>query len=170
MSRIKNSKDKALFSTSDLPASVILFLNEGFDEYDQDKMKKVGYTTPLFQIDSSVFLKKNTIHIALSDVERLPGKNKPYIWPLSHEMILDIYEEAVGDKKILLRNLMHIMNSTLECNRYFTYSATRNNNVTLSWIENLDGKQYPPSSYLQLLNKKFNIPIEEYYKKVEVKK
>jgi len=54
---------------------------------------------------------------------------------------------------------MHIMECTYICNRYFIYSALKNQDVQLSWIRDMGDKVLSPSPYIKLVCEAADVKI-----------
>lgn len=139
----------------DIARALDLYISGRYDEGELQS-KSVGLIYPLYFVDAACVKNKSKVHICMSDVECLPGRNKDYVWPLTGKKIQAIYEKSRNN---LLENLMQIMEDNILCNRYFTYSALKNKEVTLSWISTIGEKMLAPSPYIKLLTEKTGVRI-----------
>ncbi|SNU04619.1 hypothetical protein SAMN06297422_101161 [Lachnospiraceae bacterium] len=146
----------------DIATALNVYLSGRFDD-NELQPNKVGLVYPMFQIDSSVF-DNNKVHICLCDVDSMPGGNKRYIWPLTGRVINEclLNGQKEGRENKLIRNLIEIMESNAESNRYFMYCALKNKDVTLSWISEMRDKLLVPSPYIGLLKEAFNLEVKNY--------
>lgn len=132
---------------ADIAKALELFICGRYEE-GEIQTYKVGLVYPLFFVDAACVKNKSKVHLCMSDINTLPGGNKDYIWPLTEKKVKEIYEKT---KNPLVLNLMQIMNSTALCNRFFTYCALKNKEVTISWISTMGDKKLAPSPYIKLL-------------------
>lgn len=137
----------AVCHPADIARALDLFICGRYEE-GEIQSNRVGLVYPLYFIDAACVKNNSKVHICMSDVTSLPGRNKDYIWPLTKKSIIAIYNAT---KNSLLVNLMQIMNATTICNRYFTYCALKNREVTISWISTIGEKMLAPSPYIKLL-------------------
>ncbi|MCC8161608.1 MAG: hypothetical protein LIO86_00210 [Lachnospiraceae bacterium] len=137
----------ALCRPADTAAALELYLSGHYEE-GEVQTSKIGLVRPLYLVDAACVKSRGKVHLCLCDVESLPGGNKDYIWPLSRKKMEEIFAR-IGNP--LLQNLMQIMESTALCNRYFTYCALRNREVTLSFVSARGEKLLAPSPYIRLL-------------------
>lgn len=133
-------------SPADISSAINLFMSGKFDEYELQS-DRIGMVSPIYQIEAAS-LRHEKIHVCLCDVKNMPGANKNYIWPLTGKLIKECYSRTSNR---LIQNLIGIMESTCQCNRYFMYSALGHNNVQLSWLSNDNEKKLAPSPYIKLL-------------------
>ena len=131
----------------DVARALDLFICGRYEE-GEIQTNRVGLVYPLYFVDAACVKNNSKVHICMSDVNSLPGSDKDYIWPLTKKTIKAIY---AATNNPLLVNLMQIMESTTICNRYFTYCALKNKEVTLSWISTMGEKMLAPSPYIKLL-------------------
>lgn len=136
---------------ADIARALDIYMCGRFEE-GEIQTNKVGLVYPLYFVDAACIKNKSKVHICMSDVENLPGGNKDYIWPLTGRNIKEVLKNT---NNALIYNLIQIMESNTLCNRFFTYCALKNEDVTISWISNVGEKQLAPSPYIKLL---MNIP------------
>ena len=141
-----NSFDE-LCHPSDIARALDLFICGRYEE-GEIQTNRVGLVYPLYFVDAACVKNRSKVHLCMSDVDTLPGGNKDYIWPLTGNKVKEIYNRT---KKPLLLNLMQIMETTTLCNRYFTYCALKNKEVTVSWVSTQGEKMLAPSPYIKLL-------------------
>ncbi len=139
----------AMCHPSDIARALDLFICDRYEE-GEIQTNRVGLIYPLYFVDAACVKNKSRVHVCFSDVETLPGGNKDYIWPLTGRKIKETFSNT---NNTLLINLMQIMESNMLCNRFFTYCALKNKNVTLSWINTVGDKKLAPSPYIKLLLK-----------------
>lgn len=141
-----NSFD-AMCYPADIARALDLFICGRYEE-GEIQTNRIGLVYPLYFIDAACVKNKSKVHICFSDVESLPGGNKDYVWPLTGKKMKEIYAET---KNPLILNLIQIMEATTLCNRYFTYCALKNQEVTISWVSNIGEKMLAPSPYIKML-------------------
>lgn len=141
-----NSFD-ALCHPSDIARALELFISGRYEE-GEIQTNRVGFVYPLYFVDAACVKNKSKVHLCMSDVDTLPGGNKDYIWPLTGKKMKEVYA-SIKNEYIL--NLIQIMEATTLCNRYFTYCALKNKEVTISWISTMGEKMLAPSPYIKLL-------------------
>ena len=141
-----NSFD-ALCHPSDIARALELFISGRYEE-GEVQTNRVGLVYPLYFMDAACVKNKSKVHLCLSDVETLPGGNKDYIWPLTGKKMREVYTST---KNPYILNLTQIMEATTLCNRYFTYCALKNKEVTISWVSTMSEKQLAPSPYIKML-------------------
>ena len=132
---------------SDISRALELFIC-GRLEDGEIQTDKVGLVYPFYFIEAAKVKNNSKVHICLSDVSTLPGKDKDYIWPLTNKLIKRIYDRTGN---CYLENMMQIMSTTTILNRYFTYSALKNNDVVISWVSTMGEKKLAPSPYVKIL-------------------
>lgn len=142
---------------SDIASALALYLRGNFED-EERRANNVGMIYPMYQVDAASIKNSSKVHICLCDVNNMPGSKRDYIWPLSQRLIEEIQHKTHNG---LLLKLKHVMDSATICNRYFIYSALKNNNVELSWIDNMNDKSLAPSPYIKVLNAIGNIKIQK---------
>lgn len=141
-----NSFD-ALCHPSDIARALELFISGRYEE-GEIQTNRVGLVYPLYFVDAACVKNKSKVHLCMSDVDTLPGGDKDYIWPLTGKKMKEVYAST---KNEYILNLIQIMEATTLCNRYFTYCALKNKEVTISWISTMGEKMLAPSPYIKLL-------------------
>lgn len=132
---------------ADIARALDLFICGRYEE-GEIQTNRIGLVYPLYFIDAACVKNKSKVHICFSDVDSLPGGNKDYVWPLTGKKMKEVYEET---KNPLILNLIQVMEATTLCNRYFTYCALKNKEVTISWVSTIGEKMLAPSPYIKLL-------------------
>ena len=140
---------------SDISKALDYYITGRFDN-DELETTRVGLVYPLYFVDAACVKNNSKVHICMCDVERLPGSDKKYTFPLTSTTIERVYAKTGNT---LLLNMMEIMKATIMCNRYFIYCALKNNEVILSWISIVNDKKLAPSPYIKLLSNKLDIAI-----------
>ncbi len=143
----ESSSYAAECAPSDIARALDLFICGRFDD-DEIQVNRVGFVRPIFFVEAEAVKNRSKAHVCMCDVNNMPGGNKEYIWPLTRKTIANCYEST---KNPLIRNLMQIMESTIEYNRYFMYAALKNKEVCLSWISEMSEKLLAPSPYIKLI-------------------
>lgn len=137
----------AVCRPSDIASAVEFFINGNYDEGELQS-NRVGLVYPLYFVEAACVKNKSRVHLCMSDAESLPGRGKDYIWPLTGKIVKELYA-STGNA--LLLNLVQVMEAEPLCNRYFTYCALKNREVTVSWISAMGEKLLAPSPYIKLL-------------------
>lgn len=143
--KIKNSKVKCF--PSDIAMALSLLL-EGAYEEEEMRTRSVGMVYPMYQVDAACIKNNSKVHVCMCDITEMPGGTKDYVWPLTGKVIKDAYTKT---NNTYLSLIIQIMEVAPICNRYFLYSALKNKDVELSWIDNMSGKLLASSPYIQLL-------------------
>ena len=142
---------------SDISSALNLYMSGKFNE-GEIQSNKVGMVSPIYHVDAACIKQNGKVHICLCDINNMPGGNKQYVWPLTSRHIKDCYKRT-GNK--LLINMMHIMECTHICNRYFMYAALKNKDVQVSWIRDMGDKMLSPSPYIKLVCEAADIKITQ---------
>lgn len=137
----------AMCAPSDIARALNLFICGRFED-GEIQTTRIGLVYPIYFIDAACVKNKSKVHVCMCDVNAMPGGNKEYVWPLTSDTIHRCYDST---KNPLIINLMDIMESTALCNRYFMYGALKNDEVTLSWVSNVNDKLLAPSPYIKLI-------------------
>ena len=146
--KLESDKDEVLKCfPSDIANAMTLFLDGSFED-EETRSRGAGMVYPLYQIDAAPIKNNSKVHICLCDVNNMPGKTKDYVWPLTSEVVEKCFYQT-NNKYIKI--MMQVMESAPICNRYFIYSALKNKDVELSWINNMNGKLLSASPYIRLL-------------------
>ena len=145
----------AMCHPSDIARALDLFMNGRYED-GEIITDGTGLVYPLYFVEAACVKNKGKVHICLSDVNSLPGGKKDYIWPLTRKKIYELYEKTGN---ALLSNLMYVIEVAPICNRYFTYIAMKNDEVTISWISTINDKNLAPSPYIKLLESATGITI-----------
>lgn len=140
---------------SDISSALNLYMSGKFNE-GEIQSNKVGMVSPIYHVDAACIKQNGKVHICLCDINNMPGGNKQYVWPLTSRHIKDCYKRT-GNK--LLINMMHIMECTHICNRYFMYASLKNKDVQVSWIRDMGDKMLSPSPYIKLVCEAADIKI-----------
>lgn len=140
---------------SDISSALNLYMSGKFND-GEIQSNKVGMVSPIYHVDAACIKQNGKIHICLCDINNLPGGNKEYVWPLTSRHIKDCYKRTGNE---LLSNMMHIMECSYICNRYFIYSALKNQDVQLSWIRDMGDKLLSPSPYIKLICEAADVKI-----------
>lgn len=140
---------------SDISSALNLYMSGKFNE-GEIQSNKIGMVSPLYHIDAACIKHDGKVHICLCDINNMPGGKKEYVWPLTSRHIKDCYERTGN---ALIVNMMHIMECTYICNRYFLYSALKNKDVQLSWIRDMGDKLLSPSPYIKLISEAAGVKL-----------
>jgi len=148
---------------SDIAAALNVYLTGRFDE-GEIQPNRVGLVSPMYQIDAAGIKNGGKVHICFCDIESMPGKKKHYVWPLTNSIIKNIYENRPTEERRFIGNMMHVMEDSAVCNRYFIYSAIKNKDVELSYITNMRGEPMTPSPYIIMLEEALGIDSKQAWK------
>lgn len=141
---------------SDIARALDLYLSGRLDD-SEIATKRVGFVRPIYFTETETIKNCSKAHICMCDVNRMPGGNKEYIWPLTKEKISECYEKTGNP---LVRNLMFIMDATVLVNRYFMYAGVKHKEVCVSWISEMNEKILAPSPYIKLITSATGIRID----------
>lgn len=134
------------------------------DSYNIQSGRNGSFVKPLYQVESAPILGNGKVHLCLSDEQRLPGKIKPYVWPLSNEF-LERLKIAEGERRHqYLNDMRFIIENSPLANRYLFFSLLQNAEVELSWIATEDEKELSSSPYIQILEQLFKVPEQNVQK------
>lgn len=153
--------DHHQYVPSDMRDAVVSFLNEGTDEYEENGPKLRGLVKPLRQIEESPLDSSNGVHIILSDIKRLPGKEREFIWPVTERTFDKLYDGCNQKQQRLLEDMVHIMWTAPDSNRFLTYLSFYNDKIEMSWVRNMDSKNHQPSPYIKMLSEIGGLEIIE---------
>lgn len=154
--------DKRLHSPCDMRDAMLSFFNEGTDEYEENGSKLRGLVKPLRQMEECCLDMSQGIHIILSDIKRLPGGARQFIWPVTPSLIGSLLDTCTSDQQRLLTCMVNVMETTPISNRYLTYSAFFNDKVVLSWVRNMNSKKNQPSPFIKMLSDLGGILIHDF--------
>ena len=156
LNHLKSSNNQLVFLPTDISNAISMYLR---NEYGSDDMKdEDSRVSPLYGLETIPY---DRVHIVLANQKNLPGGNGDYVWPLDQHVIEELIKcQIQTDDNPLLENTAFITKTTSIANRYLTYSAFLSDEVTISWIRELDGKTYPPSPYIELIRTVTNKNVE----------
>lgn len=140
---------------SDISSALNLYMSGKFNE-GEIQSNNLGMVLPIYHVDAACIKQNGKIHICLCDSNNMPGGKKEYVWPLTGKHIRDCYART---KNKLIVNMMHIMECTYICNRYFIYAALKNQDVQLSWIHDMGDKLLSPSPYVKLVSEAAGVKV-----------
>lgn len=147
------------FLPVDIAKAVTSYLNNEYTPLDPNSINTDDWVRPLFDVDSCM---TDAIHICLTDNNRLPGKVGKYVWPLDATCIDQIISnQEKYDSRPLANNIKFIIETRPIANRYLLYKAFNHSRIILSWIKVENNKINTPSSYIELLSKKYDIGVDK---------
>ncbi|AMK13738.1 hypothetical protein AUP07_0687 [methanogenic archaeon mixed culture ISO4-G1] len=155
LDRLSDSPYESSFFPSDISNAFQYYLS---NEMDSDGDEDFGMVHPLYELYGSELSNKK-IHICLSDVERLPGSTKDFVWPLTKDCITNIKNSHADET--LIEYLIHVTLSGKSNNRFIFYSGFFNESITISWISDNNGKLAVASPYIGLISEMTRITIEK---------
>lgn len=133
---------------SDISSALNFYMSGKVDDGELENTQ-AGMVLPLYHVEAACIRKRGRVHVCFCDSNHMPGGKKEYVWPLTGRHIRDCYQRT---KNPLIVNMMHIMDCSYICNRYFLYAALKNPNVQISWIHDMGDKFLSPSPYVHLVS------------------
>lgn len=156
---LENEKIKDfLCYPGDLATALLSFMGDRINDEEQNNVGLRTLVFNIFQVEAAPIATNGKVHICLSDISRLPGATGKYGWPLEEDVLLSIVEH---NKKTYLNNWIENNRLTALSNRYYIYTALKNDHVEISWIQKQGEKLYSPSPYITLLDKLSDTQIQE---------
>lgn len=132
----------------DIASAIRLYLSGDLSDEEIDSDRLVGMVYPLSQIDAAATKHGGKIHVCLNDGDNMPGTMKMLYWPLDLIALENCCDQR--DNKLLNLVVLNCKNTPIN-NRYFMFSAFHNEEITLSWIEEMGAKKKTPSPYILML-------------------
>ena len=142
----------------DLAAALISFMGNKIEDDEENNKGLKTLVFNIFQVDAAPISAKGKVHICFADISKLPGAVGAYSWPVDEDLLVHIAEVK---QDTYLPNWIENNKLTALSNRYYIYSALKNDDVEISWIQKQGEKLYSPSPYVTLLEKLSNIKIEK---------
>lgn len=139
----------------DIAAALNIYMSGRYSD-GEIQSNTMGMVSPIYMIDAASVKYHSKVHICLCDVNRMPGGNKEYIWPLTGRLIKECYEKT---NNRFIKNFMHIMENTYICNRYFMYASLKNSEVQISWVKSINDKLLAPSPYIKILEASTGVKV-----------
>lgn len=140
----------------DIAYSMLNLMRGNLDEEDKKNNDLNILVFNIFHIEAAPVFAKGKVHICLADIGKLPGPNGKFTWPMD-ESVLEILDEPDN----YVSNWINSNKIVTLSNRNYIYSALKNNDVEISWIQKQGDKLLSPSPYITLLEKLTNAEIEE---------
>lgn len=140
----------------DIAYSMLNLMRGNLDEDNKNSNDLNILVYNIFHIEAATVFAKGKVHICLADIGKLPGPNGKFTWPMDENLLetLDKPENYVANW--INMNKIHTLS-----NRNYIYSALKNKDVEISWIQKQGDKLLSPSPYITLLEKMTNVKIEE---------
>lgn len=129
------------------------------DNYSIQSGKDETFVKPLYQVESAPILSNGKVHLCLADENRLPGKVKPYVWPLSNDFLDRLKVSSTDRRHQYLDDMRFVMDNSPLANRYLFFSLLQNDLVEVSWVATEDEKEISASPYVQILEHLFKVPV-----------
>lgn len=129
------------------------------DNYSIQSGKNETFIKPLYQVESAPILGNGKVHLCLSDENRLPGKVKPYVWPLNNDFLDRLLVPSHDRRRQYLDDMRFVMDNSPLANRYLFFSLLQNDIVEVSWVATEDEKEISASPYIQILEHLFQVPV-----------
>ena len=156
---LENEKIKDfLCYPGDLATALLSFMGDRINDEEQNNVGLRTLVFNIFQVEAAPIAANGKVHICLADISRLPGATGKYGWPLEEDVLLSIVEH---NKETYLNNWIENNRLTALSNRYYIYTALKNDHVEISWIQKQGEKLYSPSPYITLLDKLSDTQIQE---------
>lgn len=132
---------------ADISSALNLYMSGKFND-GEIQSNRIGMVSPIYHVDAACIKQNGKVHVCLCDINNMPGGNKQYVWPLTSRHVKDCLERTENP---LVGNMVHIMECSYICNRYFMYAALKNEDVQVSWIRDVGDKLQSPSPYIKLV-------------------
>ena len=129
------------------------------DNYSIQSGKDETFVKPLYQVESAPILSNGKVHLCLADENRLPGKVKAYVWPLSNDFLDRLKVSSADRRHQYLDDMRFVMDNSPLANRYLFFSLLQNDLVEVSWVATEDEKEISASPYVQILEHLFKVPV-----------
>lgn len=142
----------------DLATALLSFMGGQIEDEEENNKGLQTLVFNIFQVEAAPISTKGKVHICLSDITRLPGASGKYNWPIDEELLLNICETK---KNTYVPNWIENSKLTALSNRYYIYTALKNEQVEISWIQQQGEKLYSPSPYITLLDKLSDAKIQD---------
>lgn len=140
----------------DIAYSMINLMRGDLDEDDKVSNDLNILVFNIFHIEAAPVFAKGKAHICLADINRLPGANGKFTWPIDESIL-----EALKEPENYIINWINSNKISTLSNRNYIYSALKNKDVEISWIQKQGDKILSPSPYITLLEKLTDVKIEE---------
>lgn len=127
------------------------------ESYNIQSGRDESFIKPLYQVESAPILGNGKVHLCLSDEDRLPGKVKPYVWPLSKGFLGRLKISQTERRHQYLDDMCFIIDNSPLANRYLFFSLLQNAQVELSWITAEGEKELSASPYIQIMERLFGV-------------
>lgn len=134
----------------DLAAALLSFMGDRLEDDDKNNKGLKTLVFNLFQVEAAPLAANGKVHICLADISKLPGSFAKYSWPIDEDILLHIIQK---NKNTYLSYWIENNRLTALSNRYYVYTALKNNKVEISWIQKQGEKIYSPSPYITLIDK-----------------
>lgn len=140
----------------DIAYSMLSLMRGNLDEEERANNDLNILVFNIFHIEAAPVFAKGKVHICLADIGKLPGPNGKFTWPMDGSIL-----EILEDSDNYVANWINGNKITTLSNRNYIYSALKNKDVEISWIQQQGEKILSPSPYITLLEKLTNVKIEE---------
>lgn len=134
----------------DLAAALLSFMGDKIEDDDKNNKGLKTLVFNIFQVEAAPLAAKGKVHICLADISKLPGASAKYSWPIDEDMLRHIIQKK---QDTYVPNWIENNGLTALSNRYYVYTALKNNEVEISWIQKQGEKLYSPSPYITLIDK-----------------
>ena len=142
----------------DLATALLSFMG-GKLEGEEDNNKGLRTLVfNIFQVEAAPISAKGKVHICMSDISKLPGSAGMFSWPIDEELLTGI---AGVNSDTYIQNWLENNKLTALSNRYYIYTALKNQEVEISWVHQQGDKLFSPSPYITLLDKLSDAKIQD---------
>ena len=142
----------------DLATALLSFMG-GKLEGEEDNNKGLRTLVfNIFQVEAAPISAKGKIHICMSDISKLPGSAGTFSWPIDEELLNGI---TGTNPDTYIQNWLDNNKLSSLSNRYYTYTALKNQNVEISWVHQQGDKLFSPSPYITLLDELSDAKIQD---------
>lgn len=140
----------------DIAYSMVTLMRGNMDDEERKRSDLNVLVYNMFHIEAAPAYSKGRVHICLADIGKLPGPNGKFVWPMDERIL----EQLVSDDNYI-GNWINSNKITTLSNRNYIYSALKNLDVEISWIQKQGEKVLSPSPYITLLDKLTDSKITE---------
>ena len=133
----------------DLAVALLSFMGDRTDDDKNDNgLKTLVFN--IFQVEAAPIAAKGKVHICLADISKLPGGPAKYNWPIDEDVLKHIIQRKQNTyvPEWIKNNELTALSS-----RYYVYTALKNDDVEISWIQKQGEKMYSPSPYITLIDR-----------------
>ena len=142
----------------DLAAALLAFMGGQIEDEEENNKNLKTLVFNIFQVESAPIASNGKVHICLADISKMPGTSAEFGWPLDEALLRRLCEDK---EKSYVYNWLENSRLIALSNRYYFYTALKNKQVEISWIQQQGEKLYSPSPYITLLDKFSDAAIQD---------